>query len=160
MIIHKLDNVEIHDDGHKYALKDIAVGENIIKYGMPIGKATQTIKKGEHVHTHNVTTNLSGKLDYTYTPDFVLPEIKCDKNFLGFRRADGQVGIRNDIWIIPTVGCINGLASEDKFGCDCEPKDDVIFIDHGKIILSKSADELRTEYNESIDEIFRRMFKC
>ena len=109
MIIHKLDNVEIHDDGHKYALKDIAVGENIIKYGMPIGKATQTIKKGEHVHTHNVTTNLSGKLNYTYTPDFVLPEIKCDKNFLGFRRADGQVGIRNDIWIIPTVGCINGL---------------------------------------------------
>ncbi len=109
MIIHPSDNVEIRTDGHKYALKNIAVGENIIKYGMPIGRATSEIKKGEHVHTHNVVTNLSGKLNYCYDPDFEPIVIECNRTFLGYKRADGQVGIRNDIWIIPTVGCVNGL---------------------------------------------------
>ena len=109
MIIHPADNVEIRSDGHKYAIKDIKKDDNVIKYGMPIGRATVDISKGEHVHTHNTVTNLSGKLEYEYQPDFVLPEIKCDKTFLGFKRPDGQVGIRNDIWVIPTVGCVNGL---------------------------------------------------
>ena len=69
MVIHKLDNVEVNlEDGHKYALRDIAAGEDIIKYGNPIGHATVDIKKGEHVHTHNVKTNLSGNLEYTYQP--------------------------------------------------------------------------------------------
>ena len=67
MLINKLDNVEINlEDGHKYALRDIKKGENIIKYGSPIGHATCDIKKGEHVHTHNTKTNLSGNLTYTY----------------------------------------------------------------------------------------------
>ena len=67
MLINKLDNVEVNlSDGHKYALRDIAKGENIIKYGNPIGHATEDIKKGEHVHTHNVKTNLSDKLTYSY----------------------------------------------------------------------------------------------
>ena len=110
MIIHRCDNVEIHEDGHKYALKDIALGENVIKYGMPIGCACREIKKGEHVHTHNVKTNLSGLLDYEYTPDFQIPEINCDRTFMGYRRPDGQAGIRNELWVIPTVGCINHLA--------------------------------------------------
>ena len=69
MLIHKLDNVEINlDNGHKYALCDIKSGENVIKYGQPIGHATQDIKKGEHVHTHNLKTNLGEKIEYTYTP--------------------------------------------------------------------------------------------
>ena len=68
LTINKLDNVEVNiADGHKYALCDIPKGENVIKYGMPIGHATSDIKKGEHVHTHNLKTNLSGKCEYTYT---------------------------------------------------------------------------------------------
>ena len=69
LIINNLDNVGVDvADGHKYALRDIEEGENIIKYGQPIGHATCRIEKGAHVHTHNVKTNLSGKLEYTYEP--------------------------------------------------------------------------------------------
>ena len=67
MLINRLDNVEVSlEDGHKYAVRDIAEGEDVIKYGNPIGHATCDIKKGEHVHTHNLKTNLSGNLEYTY----------------------------------------------------------------------------------------------
>ena len=114
MLINKLDNVEINlADGHKYALRDIAKGENIIKYGNPIGHATADIKAGEHVHTHNVKTNLSDKLTYTYTEakqDFPITE--SDKTFMGYVRANGDVGIRNEIWIINTVGCVNKIAEK------------------------------------------------
>ena len=101
MLITKLDNVEVNiEDGHKYAARDIQAGENIIKYGQPIGHATADIKKGEHVHTHNVKTNLSGNLEYTYEPVFYdIPEEPRDRTFMGYVREDGQVGIRNDIWI-------------------------------------------------------------
>ena len=129
MIIHPNDNVEIRDDGHKYALRDLKSGENVIKYGMPIGHATCDIAKGEHVHTHNVATNLGDLLEYTYEPEFT-PVEKVDdaRTFMGFRRADGQVGIRNDIWVIPTVGCVNnlcrrlaatcgGIPLEHPYGC-------------------------------------------
>ena len=68
MQINRLDNVDINlENGHKYALKDIKAGDNIIKYGNPIGHATEDIKAGEHIHTHNVKTNLSGNLEYEYT---------------------------------------------------------------------------------------------
>ena len=112
MIINKLDNVEVNlNDGHKYALRDIKVGENIIKYGNPIGHATCDIKKGEHVHTHNVKTNLSGNIEYSYNDSYVAPEITpTDRTFLGYERENGQIGIRNEIWIIPTVGCVNKVA--------------------------------------------------
>jgi altronate hydrolase len=78
MLINRLDNVEVNlDDGHKYALTDIYRGENIIKYGNPIGHATEDIKKGDLVHTHNVKTNLSGNLEYTYEPKkFDIPYVK------------------------------------------------------------------------------------
>ncbi len=112
MIIHKLDNVEVNlNDGHKYALRDIKAGENIIKYGNPIGHATVDIKAGEHVHTHNVKTNLSGNLEYTYAPTVTeyVPE-KSDATFMGYLRENGEVGIRNDIWIVNTVGCVNKIA--------------------------------------------------
>ena len=112
LIINKADNVEINlENGHKYALRDIAEGENIIKYGFPIGHAVQPIKKGEHVHTHNMKTNLSGKLTYSYNPRFYdIKKEESAKTFMGYRRGNGAVGIRNDIWIIPTVGCVNALA--------------------------------------------------
>lgn len=111
MIIHPNDNVEIREDGHKYALRPIAEGENVIKYGMPIGHTTKAVEQGEHIHTHNMTTNLSGILEYTWEPEFTVPEIKCTETFMGYRRKDGQVGIRNDLWIVPTVGCVNGLVN-------------------------------------------------
>lgn len=112
MIINKLDNVEINlDNGHKFALRDIACGEDIIKYGSPIGHATSDIRKGEHVHTHNVKTNLSGNLEYTYNyKDYGVKSNPTDRTFEGYVRANGDVGIRNEIWIINTVGCVNKVA--------------------------------------------------
>lgn len=112
MIINKLDNVEINlENGHKYALCDIKQGENIIKYGSPIGHAICDIKKGEHVHTHNVKTNLSGNLSYTYNyKDYGIKSIDSDLYFEGYVRENGDVGIRNEIWIINTVGCVNKTA--------------------------------------------------
>ena len=101
-------------NGHKIALTDIKYGENIIKYGYPIGQATKNISKGEWVHTHNVRTNLGEILNYEYKP---IKFAKSDENyriknktFQGYRRENEKVGIRNEIWIIPTVGCVNRIA--------------------------------------------------
>ena len=112
MLINKLDNVEVNvENGHKYAVCDINSGENIIKYGQKIGHAVCDIKKGEHVHTHNIKTNLSGKLEYSYTPDFIETEkLSSDLYFEGYVRENGEVGIRNDVWIVNTVGCVNKIA--------------------------------------------------
>ena len=112
MQINRLDNVDINlDDGHKYALRDIKSGENIIKYGNPIGHATEDIKAGEHVHTHNVKTNLSGNLEYVYEPvKYDLPIETEERTFMGYVRENGDVGIRNEIWIVNTVGCVNTVA--------------------------------------------------
>ncbi len=114
MLINKLDNVDIClDDGHKYAIRDIEKGENIIKYGQPIGHATCDIKKGEHVHSHNLKTNLSGKLEYTYNKtECPTEKITEERTFMGYIREDGQVGIRNDVWIVNTVGCVNKIAEK------------------------------------------------
>ena len=130
MIIHKLDNVEVNlDNGHKFALRDIKEGENIIKYANPIGHAICDIKKGEHIHTHNMKTNLSGNLEYKYEPEFTpIKKVETDKTFMGYVRENGDVGIRNDIWIINTVGCVNKISKklaeltgaknfEHPFGC-------------------------------------------
>ncbi len=110
--INELDNVEINlENGHKYALCDIPMGDNIIKYGCPIGHATETIKKGEHIHTHNTKTNLSGKIEYVYNKkDYGIIAQTTDKTFMGYRRKTGDVGIRNEIWIVNTVGCVNKIA--------------------------------------------------
>ncbi len=112
MLINKLDNVEVNlSDGHKYALVDIKAGEKVIKYGNPIGHATVDIKKGDHVHTHNLRTNLSDNLEYTYEPEFAeLPDAERGRTFLGYLRKNGEAGIRNDIWIVNTVGCVNKIA--------------------------------------------------
>lgn len=121
MIINELDNVEVLlqeengiPAGHKRALHDIAEGENIIKYGNPIGHATRPISKGEWVNEHNVATNLTGVEGYTYTPK-VDKSISSESDpseeacFMGYPRKKGT-GIRNDIWVIPTVGCVASLA--------------------------------------------------
>ncbi|MBQ7389601.1 MAG: altronate dehydratase [Clostridia bacterium] len=112
MQINRLDNVDVNlNDGHKYALRDIKKGENIIKYGNPIGHATEDIPAGAHVHTHNVKTNLSGNLEYTYEPvKYELPTEEQGRTFMGYVRENGEVGIRNEIWIVNTVGCVNKVA--------------------------------------------------
>ena len=114
MIIHKLDNVEINlENGHKYALRDIKEGENIIKYGNPIGHAICDIKKGEHVHTHNVKTNLSGNLEYKYNyKDCGVSSQKTEATINAYVRENGDIGIRNEIWIVNTVGCVNKVAQK------------------------------------------------
>ena len=113
MRIHEKDNVEVRADGHKYALVSIKAGENVIKYGSPIGPATVDIAAGEHVHTHNVKTNLSGNLEYTYHyRDYGLTRQATDLTFDGYVRENGDVGIRNEIWIVNTVGCVNKIAEE------------------------------------------------
>ncbi len=98
--------------GHKFALCDIAKEENIIKYAYPIGHAKVDIKKGEHIHTHNTKSNLSSVLDYEYTPNFKEVEKQDPLTFKGYKRPDGKVGIRNEIWIVPTVGCVNSIVRE------------------------------------------------
>ena len=100
--------------GHKMAVKPIKNGENVIKYGFPIGHATADAEPGTWMHTHNVHTNLSGEVEYSYnpSPDLApLPKV-APETFMGFRRKDGRAAIRNEIWIIPTVGCVNDIAKK------------------------------------------------
>jgi len=113
--------------GHKVATKDIAKGENVIKYGSPIGHATSPIKAGDFVHTHNLKTNLSGILEYAYTPEKVTDIPATPSTFMGYERTDGQVGIRNEIWIVNTVGCVNKIA--EKL-CKLSGEDDVFTFVH------------------------------
>ncbi len=97
--------------GHKVIIADTAAGTNIIKYGYPIGHALVDLKAGEWVNENNLKTNLSGTLEYEYHPvDEPLKIAKEDKTFNGYVRKNGEVGIRNEIWIVPTVGCVNGIA--------------------------------------------------
>ncbi len=96
--------------GHKMALVPMGDGEQVMKYGFSIGHATEKIAPGDWVHTHNMKTNLSGQIEYTYHPKLIPPAPKTPHVFRGFRRADGKVGIRNELWIIPAVGCVNDVA--------------------------------------------------
>jgi altronate hydrolase len=96
---------------HKFALKDLTSGDQIIKYGSPIGQATRLIKKGEWVHTHNIRTAISSRSEFSFEPQSV-SVAKVDlpaKKIMAYKRAGGAAGIRNQIWVIPLVGCINGL---------------------------------------------------
>lgn len=97
--------------GHKVLIKDVREGEDIIKYGYPIGHARQDLKAGDWVNENNLKTNLSGTLEYTYNPVNESLNIKDEKRtFKGYVRKNGDVGVRNEIWIVPTVGCVNGIA--------------------------------------------------
>jgi len=92
--------------GHKIALTAIAAGEAVIKYGFPIGHATAAIAPGEHVHSGNLATSLAGQEAYAYAPAPHANLAPGDATFQGYRRADGRVGTRNEIWVLPTVGCV------------------------------------------------------
>jgi len=101
--------------GHKIALCDLTKDQHIIKYGDPIGFALNDIKQGSWVHTHTIKTNLHDELQYKYQPEFIeqqqalpSPEVNI------YRRQNGDVAIRNEIWLIPTVGCVNGMIAQMK----------------------------------------------
>ncbi|NLO35031.1 MAG: altronate dehydratase [Clostridiaceae bacterium] len=120
--IHPDDNVAVvlnegfaAPPGHKVALAALEPGQSLVKYGWPIGVATQPVKAGEWVHTHNLATSLTG--DFTALSPLAAPAVQPGARapatactFAGYRRADGRVGTRNELWIIPTVGCVNQLA--------------------------------------------------
>ena len=97
--------------GHKVALKDLAEGEDVIKYGFPIGHLLQAVPQGGLIDHNVLKTNLEGLLEYSYLPDLteIAPAVE-QATFNGYKRADGRAGIRNELWIIPTVGCVNGVA--------------------------------------------------
>jgi altronate hydrolase len=115
--------------GHKVALAPIATGQPVLKYGFPIGNATTDIAAGDWVHTHNVHSRLGNLLEYKYEPVAAIKAaagqaaaknavesgadqtvVPLPDTFLGYAREDGSVGIRNEVWIIPTVGCVNAIA--------------------------------------------------
>ena len=117
IVIHEKDNVAVRlaplEDvpaGHKVALCDIPAGGVVVKYGHPIGRATHPIRAGAWVHTHNLSTALRSDGAYEYHP------IPCElpprepAQFMGFVRPDGRVGVRNEVWILPTVGCVGRVA--------------------------------------------------
>ena len=121
--------------GHKVTLGDFAQGENIIKYGYPIGHAVTAVEQGRWINETQIKTNLAGLLDYTYNPvsvDLNIP--KKDLTFKGYRRKNGDVGIRNEVWIIPTVGCVNGiigqLAEALRRETNCEGVDAIVAFPH------------------------------
>ena len=107
--------------GHKFALRDIKAGEHIIKYGYPIGEATENIKAGSHVHTHNIHTLLSDSGEYSYDETKAKAAYEAWKNDTAklrenvptvkvYKRKDGRVGSRNEVWIVPLVGCVNKIS--------------------------------------------------
>ncbi|MCL2520383.1 MAG: altronate dehydratase family protein [Spirochaetaceae bacterium] len=111
---HKVTLKEEIPAGHKIALQDFKTGDNIVKYGNPIGHAIKDIPIGSHVHTHNIKTNLSGLSSYSFEQN--LAAISFGKNhaerkILAYPRKNGEVGIRNELWIVPLVGCVNGVAN-------------------------------------------------
>ena len=114
----RIDNQQItlNEDipaGHKFALTNLTEGENIVKYGYPIGHARKAQKPGDWMNEHNIQTNLAGLLEYTYQPvnaDLDIADRKL--TFKGYRRKNGEVGVRNEIWIVPTVGCVNGIVNQ------------------------------------------------
>ena len=92
---------------HKFALTDIKEGEYVVKYGFPIGVAKENIKKGSHIHSHNLKTALTEHAEYSFKGDTEYKKVDTDITFNGYLRHDGRVGIRNRLLVIPTVGCAN-----------------------------------------------------
>ncbi len=122
VIINEKDNVCVNlQTGHKIAVCDISKGADIIKYGYPIGYATENIKEGESVHSHNMKTKLGDILSYEYNPDYTELEPIEPFTINAYIRENGDIGIRNDIWIVPTVGCVNSIAKQlaEKTGAIC-----------------------------------------
>lgn len=125
--------------GHKVTIEAIKEGEDVIKYGYPIGHAIKELPSGAWVHSHNMKTNLSGVLEYTYEKETDIELGKKEsRTFNGYKRSNGDVGIRNELWIIPTVGCVNGI---------------------GEKIIKKFTEEVNPEGIDTI-QIFKHNYGC
>lgn len=107
-----LTAAELIPQGHKLALTDLRPGDMVYKYGCVIGQVTAPVPAGGWVHTHNMTTNLSARTDFSYHPAVKALELEEPEQFLGYLRPDGRAATRNEIWILPTVGCVNEIASQ------------------------------------------------
>ena len=121
--------------GHKFALRDLAEGENVVKYGYPIGHTTAAVPAGGWIHSHNLKTNLRDDLEYSYSPKvYEVSYPASERKVMGYLRKNGTMGIRNELWIVPSVGCVNGqaqaIAARVKAECDCSHLDDVRVYTH------------------------------
>jgi altronate hydrolase len=134
--IELLQNVKL---GHKIALEVINKEENIIKYGSPIGHAIEEVPRGAWIHSHNMKTNLKGVLEYSYEKELSVQKFdKSNLTFRGYKRKNGDVGIRNELWIVPTVGCVNGI---------------------GEKIIKRFKEEINPQGIDAI-EIFKHNYGC
>lgn len=107
----EVTTIENIPQGHKFAIKPVKKGDAVIKYGFRIGYAQADVEVGGWIHTHNLKTALGELLDYTYSPTGVDVEPSKEEAFFdGYMRENGKVGVRNEVWIIPTVGCVNSIA--------------------------------------------------
>lgn len=137
--------------GHKIALADLCAGQQVIKYGYPIGHLTQSVVAGEWIHTHNLKSDLCDNLEYSYTPKSYNVEFQRDETLrvMGYLRKGGEMGIRNELWIVPTVGCVNGqaqaVAERLKRECDCSHLDDVRVYTHNYGCSQLGDDHLNTQ---------------
>lgn len=144
--------------GHKIAIQDIKKSEGIIKYGQPIGFALEDIALGEHIHVHNAKTKLSGTIEYSYDRKLADRDIqKEDRVFMGYKRKDGSVGIRNELWIVPTVGCVNGTGQMivDTFKREV----DVQSIDHIEVYKHNYGCSQLGDDHENTRKILRGLVK-
>lgn len=140
--------------GHKFALRAIPSGSPVVKYGSPIGTATIDIAPGEWVHVHNLRTTLSGEREYVFTPaPSPTPQAAAytgpAPSFRGYRRSNGTVGVRNEVWILPTVGCVNHLASRLAAMADAEKPtgvDAVVALTHPYGCSQMGDDHERTRH--------------
>lgn len=150
-----VDGVEVTvkediENGHKFALRDLKAGENVIKYGYAIGHALSDIPQGAWVHTHNLKTNLHDDLEYTYQPVAVHADMpKSHMKVNGYLRKNGDMGIRNELWIVPSVGCVNGQAqaivNRVKAELDIAHIDDVRVYTHNYGCSQLGDDHLNTQ---------------
>jgi altronate hydrolase len=149
--INSADNVWVNlENGHKYASQLIKKGENVVKYGYPIGHALTDIQEGEQVHIHNLKTNLQDNLQYAYQPEKTVLNIPAsDLKLHGYLRSNGEMGIRNELWIVPTVGCVNGqaqaVANRIKSELDVSHLDDVRVFTHNYGCSQLGDDHIHTQ---------------
>ncbi|SFJ50544.1 D-altronate dehydratase [Halobacillus dabanensis] len=136
--------------GHKVALVPMTKGTDVIKYGFPIGHLEDHVDVGDWVHTENTKTNLEGVQEYHYEPKFAANPFEDEnRTFKGFKRSDGRVGIRNELWIVPTVGCVNGIAEQiikifqSEVG-DIAPFDNIQVLKHNYGCSQLGDDHLNT----------------
>ncbi len=144
--------------GHKIAIQDIKKGENVINYGDPIGHAKEDIACGEHVHVNNTKTNLGEIENYTYNPKYnVVTYPNRNLTFKGYKRANGDVGIRNELWIVPTVGCVNGIGEQilNKF----KEENDISKIDFAQIFKHNYGCSQLGDDHENTKIILQNMVK-